>query len=475
MPERLTPDICVIGAGSAGLTVAAAAAAFGASVVLVERGRMGGDCLNYGCVPSKALLAAAHHAQAIAEARRFGIDAGEIKVDFSRVRDHVREVIASIAPNDSAERFTALGVRVIGASAAFADARTVVAGDVEIQARRFVIATGSTAALPPVPGLDSVPYLTNETLFDLKTKPRHLAIIGGGPVGMEMAQAYRRLGSAVTVVEAARALGREDPEMAAVVLDRLRAEGVTIIENATVSAVEPRGKAGVRLLYDRDGESGKIDAGTLLVAAGRTASTAGLGLEKAGIACDGHGITVGANLRTTNRRVYAIGDVTGGLQFTHVASYHAGLVVQQILFRVPAKEDRTIIPRATYTDPALAHVGLDEIEARRRHRTIHVLRWPFAENDRARAERRTEGLVKIVTGRKGRILGVSIAGVGADEMINMWALAVSSSLTVADVRGHVAPYPTMAEIGKRAALTYYNPLTRKPFVRRMVRMLSRFG
>lgn len=475
MTERLTPDVCIIGAGSAGLTAAAAVAAFGVEVVLVERDRMGGDCLNYGCVPSKSLLAAAHRAKAIAEAPRFGLETGEIKVDFSSVHDHVQEIIASIAPNDSVERFTALGVRVVRASAEFVDARTVVAGDVEIRARRFVVATGSSPAVPAIPGLDAVPYLTNETLFRCKEKPRHLVVIGGGPVGIEMAQAFRRLGSEVTVIEAARALGKDDPDLAAVVLDRLRSEGVEIIENARVTAVEPQGASGVRVLYEGGKGSGRIDSSTLLLAAGRMPNVEGLGLEKAGIAHGKRGITVGAGLRTTNRRVYAIGDVVGGLQFTHVAGYHAGLVVQQILFRIPARVNRDVIPWAIYTDPPLAHVGLAEEEARRRHRSIRVLRWPYAENDRAQAERRTEGLVKIVTNRRGRILGASIVGADADEMINIWALAVSKRMTVADIRSYVAPYPTLAEIGKRAALTYYDPLTRKPFVRMAVRLLRRLG
>jgi pyruvate/2-oxoglutarate dehydrogenase complex dihydrolipoamide dehydrogenase (E3) component len=320
-----------------------------------------------------------------------------------------------------------------------------------------------------------VPYLTNETLFRFKETPRHLVVIVGGPVGIEMAQAFRRLGSEVTVIEAARALGKDDPDLAAVVLDRLRSEGVEIIENARVTAVEPQGASGVRVLHEGGEGSGRIDSSTLLLAAGRMPNVEGLGLEKAGIAHGEHGITVGANLRTTNRRVYAIGDVVGGLQFTHVAGYHAGLVVQQILFRIPARVNRDVIPWAIYTDPPLAHVGLAEEEARRRHRSVRVLRRPYAENDRAQAERRTEGLVKIVTNRRGRILGTSIVGADADEMINIWALAVSKRMTVADIRSYVAPYPTLAEIGKRAALTYYDPLTRKPFVRMAVRLLRRLG
>ncbi|MDP3525881.1 MAG: FAD-dependent oxidoreductase [Hoeflea sp.] len=476
MTSRLTPDICIIGGGSGGLSVAAAAAAFGVSVVLIEKGRMGGDCLNYGCVPSKAMIAAGKHAHAIAEAPKFGVSAGDAVVDFRKVHDHVQSVIGAIAPNDSVERFRAMGVTVIEAEARFVNKTTVMAGDTEIRARRYVIATGSSPLVPPIPGLDTVHYLTNETLFERTRAPKHLIIIGGGPIGMEMAQAHRRLGAEVTVVEGMKALGKDDPELAAIVLDRIRAEGVTILEGSKVASVEKRGKTGIRVHYESQAGKGFVDGGDLLLAVGRLANVEGLGLDEAGIKHDRRGIKVGANLRSSNSRVYAIGDVAGGLQFTHVAGYHAGLVVQQILFRLPAKENRDIIPWATYTDPELAHVGLTEEEAAKRHGgRISILRWPYAENDRAQAERKTTGLIKMVVDRKARILGVSIAGAGAGEMINIWALAVANSMTLKDVRGYVPPYPTMAEIGKRAAISYYSPLTRKPLVRWIVGFLRRFG
>ena len=476
MSSPLTPDICIIGAGSGGLSVAAAAAAFGVDVVLVERGRMGGDCLNYGCVPSKAMIAAGKHVHAIKEAPDFGIEAGEPQVNFRKVHDHIHSVIAAIAPNDSAERFRAMGVNVIEAEARFIDKTTVMAGDVEIRARRYVVATGSSPFVPPIPGLDTVDYLTNETVFERTRAPRHLIIIGGGPIGMEMAQAHRRLGAEVTVLEGLKALGKDDPELAAIVLENIRAEGVVVQEGCKVTAVEKRGRTGVRVRYESQSGEGHVDGSDLLVAVGRLANVEGLGLDAAGVEHDRRGIKVGRNLRSSNKRVYAIGDVAGGLQFTHVAGYHAGLVVQQILFRLPARENRDIIPWATYTDPELAHVGLSEEEAARRHGgRISILRWPYVENDRAQAERKTRGLIKLVVDRKARILGASIAGAGAGEMINMWALAITNGMILKDVRGYVPPYPTMAEIGKRAAITYYTPLTRKPFVRSIVRFLRRFG
>lgn len=473
--QTLRPDICVIGAGSGGLSVAAGAASFGVSVVLVEKGKMGGDCLNYGCVPSKALIAAGKQAHALRHGAKFGIADVEPEVNFKRVNQHIHEVIAEIAPNDSVERFTALGVKVIAAAARFADKHTVIAGDFEIKARRFVIATGSSAFVPPIKGLADVPYLTNETIFEQTRLPAHLIVIGGGPIGMELAQAHRRLGSEVTVIEAMKALSKDDPELTAIALNSIRAEGIRIFEETPVMAVEKRGKTGVRVIVGGAGGEMAIDGTHLLVAAGRAASVNGLDLEKARIAFDRRGIKVSDKLRSSNRRVYAIGDVAGGLQFTHVAGYHAGVVLRSILFRLPARQSTRHIPWATYTDPEIAHVGMTESDAMKAKIAISILRWPYSENDRAMAERKTQGLVKIIASRKGRILGASIVGAGAGEMINLFALAVSKNMKVSDLASYVAPYPTMTEIGKRAATSYYAPLARKPLIRRVITFLQRFG
>ena len=472
--ETLTPDLCVIGAGSGGLSVAAGAVQMGASVVLVEAGKMGGDCLNAGCVPSKSLIAAAASAQARRDAAPFGVAAGEPEIDYAAAMEHVQSVIASIAPHDSQERFEGLGVRVIRARARFESPREVVAGTARIRARRFILATGSSPAVPPIPGLDAVPCLTNQTLWDLRTRPDHLMIVGAGPIGMEMAQAHRRLGSAVTVVEAATALGRDDPEVVSVAVARLRAEGVEIREGVGVTRVS--GEAGAITLHLGDGAT---VAGThLLVAAGRRPNTADLGLEAGGIAHDRAGITVDRGLRsTTNARVYAIGDVAGGLQFTHVAGYQAGLVIRSALFRLPVSNRTDLIPRVTFTDPEVAQVGLTEAEARAAHGDrVEVHRFAFAENDRARAERATDGLVKMVVGRRGRILGCSMAGRHAGELIQPWALAVSKGLKVGDMAGHVAAYPTLGEVSKRVAGAYYAPrLFRSDRVKWIVRLLARLG
>jgi pyruvate/2-oxoglutarate dehydrogenase complex dihydrolipoamide dehydrogenase (E3) component len=474
-PELLKPDICVIGAGSGGLSVAAAAAAFGASVVLIEKGKMGGDCLNTGCVPSKSLIAAGKRARAISEAAVFGLSAPGADVDFGKVHKHVHDVIAAIAPNDSKERFNGLGVRVIEGVARFKNRRTVAVGEgTEVRARRFVVATGSTPSLPPIPGLEAVPHLTNESVFDLTTRPDHLVVIGAGPIGLELAQAFRRLGAAVTVLEAAQPLAREDGECAAVVLDQLAREGVELRVGAAVVRVEAA-DAKVRVIV-RDGDGEQAIVGShLLVATGRRASVDGLGLEQAGVKFEGGGIVVDEGLRTANKRVYAIGDVVGDAQFTHVANYHAGIVIRRTLFRLPAKVNSDHIPRVTFTDPELAHVGLTEAEARERGIGLKVLRWPYHENDRAQAERETLGHIKVVTDRKGRILGASIVGAGAGELITTWTLAIGQGLNIRAFTGIIVPYPTLAEIGKRAAITYFTPSLTNSWVRRIIGLLRRFG
>ena len=475
MTKTLTPDICVIGAGSGGLSVAAAAAAFGVDVVLLEKGKMGGDCLNYGCVPSKAIIAAGKTAQTFRASEKFGISPQEPKVNFKKVHDHIHGVIAAIAPNDSVERFTGLGVRVITEAGHFQDENTVLAGKYEIKARRFVIATGSSAFVPPIPGIDSVPYLTNESLFENTKKPEHLIVIGGGPIGMEMAQAHHRLGAKVTVIEMFNAFGKDDPELTSIALDEIKREGVDVHENTKTVRVLPGEDKGVEVVTEKDGREKTIVGSHLLLATGRAANVSGLDLEKAGIEYSRTGIAVDKTMRTTNKRVYAIGDVAGGLQFTHMAGYHAGLVIRSILFRMGAKENTSIIPWVTFTDPEVAHVGFSAEAAQEKYRNIKVLRWPYVENDRAQAERKTSGLIKVVTDKKGKILGATIVGQNAGEMINMWALAVSQGLKVGAMTGYVSPYPTMSEIGKRASTEYYKPSLQNPFLRFVIRFLQKFG
>jgi pyruvate/2-oxoglutarate dehydrogenase complex dihydrolipoamide dehydrogenase (E3) component len=468
--ERIETDICIIGAGSGGLSVAAGAVQMGARVVLVEAGEMGGDCLNSGCVPSKALIAAAKAAEAQRRGFR-GVAAVEPVVDFGAVKDHVAAVIAQIAPVDSQERFEGLGVRVIRAFGKFTGPNELEAGAHVIRARRFVIATGSRPFVPPIPGADIVPYYTNETVFEARERPKHLIVIGGGPIGLEMAQAHRRLGSAVTVIEGAKALGREDPELASVVLSALKAEGVSIVEGQPV--VRLSGTAGaVEVLL---GDGTVIKGSHLLMAVGRKVSVEGLNLEAAGVVYTPKGVTVDARLRSSNRKVYAVGDAAGGLQFTHVAGYHAGIVVRQAVLGLPAKSTMRAMPRATYTDPELSHVGLTEAEARAAHgEALTVVRAEFHHNDRAISEGKDKGLIKVMV-VKGRPVGASIVGPQAGELIAVWALAISAKLKMTAIAGMVSPYPTLGEVSKRAAGAYFSPkLFDSAALKRLVWFVQRF-
>jgi pyruvate/2-oxoglutarate dehydrogenase complex dihydrolipoamide dehydrogenase (E3) component len=472
--ETIVADICVIGGGPGGLSVAAAGAAFGRKVVLVERHKMGGDCLNYGCIPSKALLAAGKRAHAMRTAAVFGISGIDPEIDPRAVHNHVHGVIAAIAPNDSVERFTGFGVRVIPAAARFIDKSTIVAGEYRIKARRFVLATGSAPLVPPIPGLDSVPYFTNETIFDNQQRLHDLIVIGAGPIGLELAQAHHRLGSRVTVLEAAKALANEDPELSKVVLEQLAAEGINIHEGTTVERIESS-LGRVRVHVSLNGQKHVVEGSHLLLAAGRKPTTSDLGLEAARIRYDNRGIKVNAGLKTSNRRVFAIGDCTGGAQFTHVADYHAGIVMRRILFRQPVKVDPSLLPRVTFTDPELAHVGLSETEAAKSAGKINVLRWPYHENDRAQAEHQTVGHIKVVTAKSGRILGATIVGAQAGELIQMWALAISQKLNIKAMTTWISPFPTLSEINKSVAEGYYATAPSNPTVRKVIGFLARLG
>ncbi|MCV6585467.1 MAG: FAD-dependent oxidoreductase [Marinibacterium sp.] len=467
--QDIKTDILVIGAGSGGLSVAAGASQMGADVVLLEGHKMGGDCLNYGCVPSKALIASAKAAQAQRHALPYGVADVSPQIDYAAAKDHVADVIAQIAPVDSQERFEGFGVRVIRDFGRFVDARTVEAGDHRITARRVVIATGSRPLVPPIPGLDDVPYLTNETLFDLRERPDHLLILGGGPIGMEMAQAHIRLGCKVTVIEGAKALGKDDPELAAIALETLRDEGIEIAEGAMAKSVS--GGDGQVTVDTEDGRS--FTGSHLLVAVGRKSNTETLNLGAAGIEETRTGIKVDDSLRTTNRKVYAIGDVAGGLQFTHVAGYHAGVVIRSALFGLPSKARTDHIPWVTYTDPELAQVGLTEAQARAQYGDrMEVARFDYSHNDRAIAERKTRGLIKVMV-VKGRPVGASIVGYQAGELINTWALVLANRLKMSQVSAMVSPYPTVSELNKRAAGAYFTPrLFDNPTVKKVVRAVQ---
>ncbi|WP_282078772.1 dihydrolipoyl dehydrogenase family protein [Epibacterium ulvae] len=469
--ENLKCDLLVIGAGSGGLSVAAGASQMGADVILLEGHKMGGDCLNFGCVPSKALLASAKVAYGQAHASAFGIADQVPQIDYAAAKDHVKDIIATIEPMDSQERFEGFGVRVIREYGEFLSATEVQAGAYKITARRIVISTGSSPFVPPIPGLDSVSYETNETLFELREQPKHLLIIGGGPIGLEMAQAHIRLGCAVTVIEGARALGKDDPEAAALVLESLRNEGIEIVEGA--QAAEIRGDAGAIEVQTADGRVFK--GSHLLMAVGRKPNIDRLNLDAAGIESTRAGIKVDDGLITTNRKVYAIGDVAGGLQFTHVAGYHAGVIIKSALFGLPSKAKTNHIPWATYTDPELAQVGLTEAQAREKFGArLEVARFDMHHNDRAVAERKTNGFIKLMV-VKGRPVGATIAGPQAGELISLWSLVLANNLKMGQVAAMVAPYPSVGELNKRVAGAYFTPrLFESATVKRMVGFVQRW-
>lgn len=464
-------DLAVIGAGAAGLSVTAVATQLGLRVALIERDRMGGDCLNFGCVPSKALLAASHAATAARNAARFGVRLPEPQIDWLAVQQHVHGVIGGIAPTDSEARFAALGATVLRDEARFVARDALSVGGRRITARRIIIAAGAIAATPAIPGLERVPFLTNATLFDLAERPEHLLILGGGPIGLEIADAFGGLGSRVTVIEAATIATKEDPELVAGLRDALTARGIRILERVTVSAAEP----GPALLLS-DGR--RIEGTHLLIATGRRPNLQALDLAAGNVRASEAGIVTDRGLRSvSNRRVYAMGDIAapegiGPRAFTHVGSYHAGIVVRRALFRLPARLDYASLPRVTYTQPELAQAGFTEAEARASGRRVTLLRWPLADNDRAATERDTTGLVKLVM-EGDRVIGAGILAANAGEMIGLWVLAIAQRVKASALAGMIIPYPTRSEAAKRAAATFFLPKLFGQRTKSLIRLLTR--
>lgn len=474
MPLPITADICIIGAGSGGLSLAAGTAQLGLKTVLIERAEMGGDCLNTGCVPSKALLAAAARAQTHRKSDIKGIKAQEPDIDFAAVKDYVSDVIGAIAPHDSQQRFESMGVHVIREHARFIDNKTVQAGPHTIKARYFVIATGSRPSIPRIKGAEENKILTNETIFSLREKPHHLLIIGGGPIGLEMAQAHRRLGCDVSIFDRGEILPRDDKDHAAIIREKLTDEGISFYENTAIHSLRHTDN-GVTLTLETAGKTKKITGSHILIAAGRAPNTDGLDLDKADIAYTAKGISVDAHLRSTNKRVYAIGDVAGGPQFTHIAGYHAGIIIRQICFKIFwAKVDYKALPWVTYTDPEIAQVGESEATAKEKYGdAIKTVEWSFAENDRAVAQNTTTGQIKAIATKKGHILGVSIVGHSAGELIGLWALAITKNMKIGDITAMIAPYPTLGEISKRAAGAWFTPRLFSDKTKRIVELLQK--
>lgn len=474
MSQTLLCDIAIIGGGAGGLSLAAGASQLDAQIVLVESGKMGGDCLNTGCVPSKSLLSAAKAYYHVKQADYFGVRTEKLNLNFNKVMQHVKQVIATIEKNDSIERFESLGVKVIQASGKFLDEKTLQAGDYHIKAKRFVVATGSSPFVPPIPGLDHVPYETNETIFDLTEQPKHFIVIGGGPIGCELAQAFAMLGSQVTILEGFKILPKDDTDSATIVREQLEKTGITIHENIKVQQVSSTENNHIAVTIEKDGKTETIAGTHLLVSTGRRANVQGLGLEKAHVNYSSKGIKVDNRLRSSNKRIYAIGDVAGSFQFTHIANYHAGIVLRNILFRLPAKVDYRAVPWVTYTEPEMAHVGLTAEDVKNRS-DIQITEWPYEDNDRAQAENETVGKIKVITDKKARILGVTIVGSKAGELILPWIIAIRGKKTLRTFTDTIVPYPTLSELSKRVAGKFYTPKLFSNKTRWLVKLLLKLG
>ena len=442
-------DVVIIGGGSGGLVVASAAAQLKAKVALVEKDRLGGDCLWFGCVPSKSLLQASRVAHQVKEGSRFGIYTTPPDIQFSEAMGHVKKVISAIEPNDSPQRFEGLGVEVIFGEGQFKDHKTFTVNGRDLKARAFVVSTGSRPKVPPVEGIEDAGFLTNEQVFSLEERPESLAVIGAGPIGCELGQALQRLGSQVTMISSRdRVLPKEDQEAALVVQQQLEAEGIKIIKETRAQKVAVID--GKKHLWAGDE---KIIVDEILVSSGRIPNVDSLNLEAAGVEYNEKGLVVNDKLQTTNKRIYGCGDVIGGYQFTHVAGYEAAVVIQNALFFPSAKPDYRVIPWATFTEPELARVGLTEEQARKRYGdTIEVLKQEFADVDRAQAEGATEGFAKIITTAKGEILGAHLVGASAGELIHEIILAMKNKLPVSALTGIIHIYPTLSEVNSKAAL-----------------------
>ncbi len=474
--------ICVIGAGAGGLSVAAGAAQMGMKTTLIEAEKMGGDCLNTGCVPSKALLAAAKHAHLMRKETGFGVAASSPHIDFPHIHRHVQERIAHIAPHDSVERFEGLGVRVVLGKARFLAPKYIEVetgeGKKVIRARKFVIASGARPAIPDIKGLGDVPFFTSDTIFTLSTLPAHLAIIGAGPIGCEMAQAFIRLGAKVSLFAQGEILPREDRDLAEGLQKILMEEGVHIYSQEDVVRVSSSDK-GIHIFSEysnRKGERAKreIFASHVLCAIGRRANIDWL--EGSDIPYDEGGVIVNHRLQTAKRHIYALGDVVKNApQFTHAASYQAGIILRNIVFHLPARVNYRSLPHVTYTDPELASIGLSEAEARKKYKNIKIITTPFAKNDRAICERKEEGFVKLILSKRGRVLGVGILAHHGGDLLVPWEILIRKKLKLSALAGAIMPYPSRSEASKAAASQYYAHFLFSKKVRLALKLLNLLG
>ncbi len=472
-----TYNVVVIGAGTAGLVTAAGTAGLGGRVALVERGKMGGDCLNTGCVPSKALISSARLIEQIRKAEDWGLLPQEPQFQFEAILARMRERRAKIAPHDSQYRFESLGVDVFRGQARFLSPKEVQIGDLVLKARNFVIATGTRPAIPVVDGLDRTTHYTNETVFDeMRQKPQRLVVLGGGPIGCELGQTFARLGVEVTILQRPhRLLEREDPDASELLLRRLQAEGVNVLTGAAARVVA-RQERTIRVWADVEGEATRhpIDCDAILIAAGRVPNLENLGLEAAGVAFTEKGVTVNEHLQTSQPHIYAAGDAAGPYLFTHVADSHARTVVRNILLPWwKAKREDAVIPWCTYTSPEVARVGLNETEAHRKRIACDLWKQPLANVDRAVLESEEEGFAKVLT-KKGsdEILGVTIVADRAGDLIHEFVLAMKAGVGLRKISGTIHAYPTYAEIARKVA-DQWQKARLTPFAKRLFSWMYR--
>jgi len=453
-------DIGVIGAGAAGLTVTAGAAQLGAKTLLIEKeSLLGGDCLHYGCVPSKTLIRTAQVYHQMKKAEEFGLPPVDLRpVDYQQVAKRIQSVIQTIQKHDSEERFCGLGAKVEYGDATFVDEHSLRSNGKIYSAKNWVIATGSSPSIPPIEGLDKTPFITNKEIFSLDHLPRSMIILGAGPIAIEMAQAFCRLGTQVSVIQRSnQILSKEDKDMAGGVMEALRSEGVTIHLNTTVVSTKDLGTEREITIRDREDQKTTLRAETILVAMGREANLADLGLENLGVEFSGKGLQVDNRLRTTQKHIYAAGDATGSYLFTHAAGYEGGIVISNAIFHLPRKVNYTYLPWCTYTDPELASIGMNEKAAKAAGIDYSVWTEEFKDNDRSLAEGEKVGKIKMILDAKEKPLGVQILGPQAGELLGEWVAILNGKVKLSTLATAVHPYPTLGEINKRVAGTFFSP------------------
>jgi pyruvate/2-oxoglutarate dehydrogenase complex dihydrolipoamide dehydrogenase (E3) component len=453
-------DIGILGGGSGGLTVAAGAAQFGAKTLLVEKeNQLGGDCLHYGCVPSKTLIQSAHVYHLMKNAAAFGLPAVDLPpVDFHEVRNRIQSVIGTIQEHDSEERFCALGAKVEFGRPSFSDEHTILLNGNTFSAKNWVIATGSSPGIPPIEGLSKTPHITNKEIFSLDHLPQSMIVLGAGPIAIEMAQAFRRLGSEVSVVQrSGQILSKEDKDMADAVMTVLSSEGIQFHMNSAVIRTEDHGAEKTVIIKNANGETLNLKAETILVAMGREANLGDLSLEDIGVGFDRKGLKVDDRLRTTQKHIYAAGDVTGAYAFTHAAGYEGGIVISNAIFHLPRKAEYTFMPWCTYTDPELASIGMNEKRAKAAGIEYSVWTEAFKNNDRSLAEGERVGKIKMILDEKEKPLGVQILGPQAGELLSEWVAILNGKVKLTTLATAVHPYPTLGEINKRVAGTFLSP------------------